>query len=375
MSSCKKLDFNYRQFIGDGEITYTGKADSLKVRGGDQRAELSWLLVADPKVTSYKIYWDNRQDSTSGTLVKTDNVDTVKVMLENLEEKVYEFEIFLLDHEGNSSVASSAVGQVWGDRYRDGLVNRVFRTPRVMPNNELELEWSWAETTLLYSEVKFQDINNKTVTHIVMPDAKFDTIRNFKAGNTFEVRSVFQPDSSAIDTFYSEYVSVETPKIDKWWEMDFTTTVSSGNQPDQFSVWISQDFNGVYDQQNVEAATWINITDQVTLATTNTQTESGPVDLGLWLMNNKHLYVAFRYDFVPGLGTQRNWTMRNFQVKSQITDDIFHDTESAGFQFVTKGPFQDGRLVVSNAWVYTLRGNVSDPDNALTAWLISDKIE
>src|SRR5690606_16328711 len=81
MSSCKKLDFNYRQFIGDGEITYTGKADSLKVRGGDQRAELSWLLVADPKVTSYKIYWDNRQDSTSGTLVKTDNVDTVKVML------------------------------------------------------------------------------------------------------------------------------------------------------------------------------------------------------------------------------------------------------------------------------------------------------
>src|SRR5690606_4651136 len=224
MSSCKKLDFNYRQFIGEGEITYVGKADSLKMRGGNHRAELSWLLVADPKVTTYKIYWDSRQD---------------------LEEKVCEFEVFVLDNEGNSSVSSSVIGQVWGDRYRESLVNRVFRTPTVLPGNELEIQWSRVEDALLHSEVRFKDEDNQTVTHIVSRDVSVDTIRGFPAGNSFEVRSAFKPDSTSIDTFYTDFETYTTPKINKWWEMDFKTTVSSGTQPDQLSVWISEDFNGI----------------------------------------------------------------------------------------------------------------------------------
>lgn len=376
MSSCKKLDFNYRQFIGEGEITYVGKADSLKMRGGNHRAELSWLLVADPKVTTYKIYWDSRQDSAVGSLTKTDDVDTVRLILEDLEEKVYEFEVFLLDNEGNSSVSSSVIGQVWGDRYRESLVNRVFRTPTVLPGNELEIQWSRVEDALLHSEVRFKDEDNQTVTHIVSRDVSVDTIRGFPAGNSFEVRSAFKPASTSIDTFYTDFETYTTPKINKWWEMDFKTTVSSGTQPDQLSVWISEDFNGIYDLENVESATWLNITDQVTLATNNTQTDAGPISVGTWLMDNKHFYVAFRYDFIPGLGTtQRNWTVRGFEVRSQLTDEVFYNTESAGFKWVTKGPFQDGRLAVSSAWVYTLRGNLNDPDNALTAWLISEKIE
>ena len=57
--SCKKMDDIYREFYESGETVYVGKADSIKVRGGNERVELTWLLLSDPKVASYKVYWNN----------------------------------------------------------------------------------------------------------------------------------------------------------------------------------------------------------------------------------------------------------------------------------------------------------------------------
>lgn len=375
MSSCKKLDFNYRQFIGEGEITYLGKADSLLLKGGNHRAELSWLLIADPKVTSYKIYWDNRQDSLSGSLTKTENVDTVSLILENLEEKIYEFEVFLFDDEGNSSVGVSAIGQVYGERYASGLTNRVFRTPKVLPGNELEMEWTIAENTLLYSEIKYQNIHDETVIHVVPSEVVLDTLKDFPSGNDFEVRSIFRPDSLAFDVFYTEYVTFSTPKVEKWWDLGFVTTLQYGAQPNQLSVWISQDFNGVYDEESVEAANWINVTDEFTLATNTTQTASGWMDVGPLLVDDASFYIAFRYDFVPGAGAQRTWTIRGFEVKSQLTEEVIYNTQTANFNLVTKGLWEPGRLAISASHVITLRGNSANTESPVTAWAVSNKIE
>src|SRR5690606_31000960 len=165
VSACKKLDDNYKQFIGDGEITYVGKADSLHLRGGDRRAELSWLLMSDPSVSSYKVYWNNRQDSLLGNLVKTDDVDTVRLIIDDLTEETHEFEVFLYDKDGNTSVLSSVVGKVYGPLYNRTLLNRLVREATSFRGNQLELSLGVAEETLLYSEVKYLNIHDELITH------------------------------------------------------------------------------------------------------------------------------------------------------------------------------------------------------------------
>ena len=201
---CQKMDFNYKQFTEKGETIYVGRPDSLLLRGGNERAELRWLLLSDPKITSYKIYWNNRQDSTSGNLNKTEHVDTVIVKISNLEEKTQEFEIFHYDKNGNSSVRSSVLGKVYGPRYINSLVNRTFKTPKRLTNNRVELNWTSPELNLLFSDITYSDINDNQVEYRVDRKVGLDTLINFPVGGVFDIKSAFKPDSLALDTFYTK---------------------------------------------------------------------------------------------------------------------------------------------------------------------------
>ena len=98
--SCGKMDDTYSEFVKDGERIYIAKADSLKVRGGNKRIQLSWLLLSDPKVVKYKVTWNNGRDSIVNPVVKTASVDTVTLMIDNIEEGTHEFEIYTYDKLG-----------------------------------------------------------------------------------------------------------------------------------------------------------------------------------------------------------------------------------------------------------------------------------
>src|SRR5690554_5060387 len=89
--ACEDMQDTYKEFVIDR--VYTGRPDSLLARGGENRVELSWLLLSDPKISSYKVSWNNGQDSIVGDLVKTDDVDTVRVVLDDLSENIYFFEV------------------------------------------------------------------------------------------------------------------------------------------------------------------------------------------------------------------------------------------------------------------------------------------
>lgn len=209
--SCKKMDFNYRQFVDGGEIIYIAKADSIKLRGGNNRLELSWLLLSDPKVHEYKVYWNNRKDSIKNLIQKTTEIDTVRVMLKNLAEGAIEFEIFMYDKLGNSSVKASKIGQVYGERYRSSLLNRTYMSTRRLVNKDLEFDWKSADNDVLFSEIKYTDNANKSIVKIVKNTAKLDTLKSFPIKGTMDLRTAFLPDTSAIDTFYTSYQTIVLP--------------------------------------------------------------------------------------------------------------------------------------------------------------------
>lgn len=206
--ACGDMEETYREFAKDGEIIYIGKADSIKVRGGRERIEIKWLLLSDPKVTSYKITWNNNSDSTVNSVVKTQNVDTVKVLLENLSEGIYNFKIYLYDNLKNSSVSSSVTAQSYGSFYESTLLNRVYTSVKRINVSDVAVTWSNPSEEQVGLELEYVDGAGVKITKSLRKDVLVDTLKNVPPGGTLEYRTSYKPESNALDVFHSAYNNV-----------------------------------------------------------------------------------------------------------------------------------------------------------------------
>ena len=199
---CEKMEDTYKQFYQDGETVYVGKADSLLVSPGRNRIELSWLLLSDPKVTGYKVYWNNRKDSVTGNVNKTAEIDTVRVLFTDMEEDIYHFEIFHYDKDGNSSIMASTVGRVYGETYQQSLLQRRLLSV-LRDRRDVLFEWDEAEMNVLGVELEYMNQENTVVKHFIYDDVSYDTLKNVMKEEEILYRTAFLPDRNAIDTFYT----------------------------------------------------------------------------------------------------------------------------------------------------------------------------
>ena len=95
------------EFIEEGPIVYIGKVDSLKAYAGRNRVMLEWQKLLDPRAKTAKIFWENRTKSTE--LQLTDKATLTQVVVEDLAEGSYVFEICTYDTYGNSSIMSEVM--------------------------------------------------------------------------------------------------------------------------------------------------------------------------------------------------------------------------------------------------------------------------
>lgn len=208
LASCGDMSDTYEQFTAGGETIYIGKADSLLARGGKDRIELSWLLLSDPKVTNYKIFWNNGYDSIAGRVTKTENVDTVRVILNNMPENVYSFDIYLYDDYGHSSIKSSIVGQSYGEFYEQSLINRVINSIKRISNDDVQINWSLPSTGFVQTELVYTNNAGEKITKTTPKSVMVDTLKNIPVKGSFEYRSMYLPEPDAIDAFFTPYSEV-----------------------------------------------------------------------------------------------------------------------------------------------------------------------
>lgn len=201
---CGKWDDVHRQFVGDGEISYTAKADSIRTRGGLNRIELSWLFTSDPKISKYKVYWNNRRDSIVNDFQRSPNVDTVRLMLNDMAEGTYHFEIFTFDNKGNSSVKAETVGRVYGEQYQRTLLSRALRGSTRFGNDRM-LNWIPADESLIRCELTYTNGDGELEEVWVGKAAETTLLENIPLAADFNLRSVFLPDTTALDTFYTDF--------------------------------------------------------------------------------------------------------------------------------------------------------------------------
>lgn len=206
--ACRKMDDYKEKYLSAGSITYAGKVDSVKAHPGDGRIMLSGLLIADPKITELRIYWNNRADSFVLPITRSAGIDTVRPILK-LEEGVKTFTINTFDKLGNRSVDVTITGRVYGEVYKSLLLNRTIKDG-LNAGDSVTIDWNVldASTGALGCELKYTDNGNALKTIFVKRTDTRTVLNNYKLGSKFNYRTVFLPDTLAIDTFYSKFQEV-----------------------------------------------------------------------------------------------------------------------------------------------------------------------
>ncbi len=208
--SCSDMNDNYEVFLKDGETIYPGKADSLKTFSGNHRIMLQWLLVSDPTVSRAKIYWNTKQDSLELPIQRTLGVDTVRVIVPNLDERTYTFTIYTFDNKGNKSVSSEVSGVAYGDVYISSLLRRAY-TKVAVTSGKLVITWKAAQKQSVGDELVYT-VNTGTEKTILVPVTETTTtLADYQTGTSFKYRSLYLPEETAIDTFYTDFITVTSP--------------------------------------------------------------------------------------------------------------------------------------------------------------------
>ncbi len=115
-------------------------------------------------------------------------------------------------------------------------------------------------------------------------------------------------------------------------EITFTTSLAAAtgsSTSTNLSVLVSNNFSGNYNQADIMAATWVDITSSITVPNSNQNVVLTP-----YVTAGKPLYVAFKFKTVNPALAQRAVTVSNFSFKTVYDDQIFENAKfvyDAGF--------------------------------------------
>lgn len=206
--SCEKQDKNFKEFLGDKEITYPGLVVKPRAKPGNLRAALVWNPSSDPSISRYVIYWNNKTDSLVVNSTNHNTADSITAVIPGLNEYIYSFTIFSYDAKGNRSIPLDINNvKVYGPVYQSGLLNRTYNAANpvtVSPNGNVRLNFLQKDTSVINISTEIKYTNRAGLTEIrqLSPDSSSIIIPNYKSGTALTYRSAYIPDRNSIDTFY-----------------------------------------------------------------------------------------------------------------------------------------------------------------------------
>lgn len=145
---CSDMNDIHQKYIDEKETIYLGMTDSLIALSGEGRMKLKWFINADPKIEQTVIYWNMRQDSLVKTVARTEKgIQADSVIINNLPEGTYSFELFNRNERGERSLFSTVQGISYGDSYRETLKNRSIASMKILAydkneqTSDVEITW------------------------------------------------------------------------------------------------------------------------------------------------------------------------------------------------------------------------------------------
>ena len=240
---CEKMDDSFKKFIVKGGHTYPGKAVDPVAHSGNHRILLSWKKGTDPTIVAAVVYWNNYTDSIEVDIPPTE--DSTNVFIENLAEQQFTFQIVTINNKGDRSVPAEVLGNSHGELYQESIPNRPILQTLFDGEGGVEIRWGAADLSdgAYGMQIRYTNLEDQNeIAYFPIEDSS-TIISNIK-GVSFDFRTVYLPDSTAIDTFYTAYENFEQepPSDPKSYLIDFAPAGNTEyNQPTE-----SPDKNGNY---------------------------------------------------------------------------------------------------------------------------------
>lgn len=225
LNSCKKMDSTYKDFIVNGGKYYPGKANNPKFQSGNLRGRMVWPNAADPKAIIARIFWNNYKDSVELQMPK--DKDSISYLFTSLPESFYSFVVKTYDGKGNVSVPVEVPGAVYGEVYQSRLLDRPLKESLLTVANKLSITWEAADISggAKAVDVEYTNLQGELKVQRFPTSLSKTDLSDYKVGTSFRYRTVYTPDSTAIDLFYTPYKTNETFFLDKkeWKVIAFST--------------------------------------------------------------------------------------------------------------------------------------------------------
>ena len=207
IASCKKMD-DYKKFADGGEVIYPSTFDSLKVISGNGRVMITGLLMGDPKVAKYRVFWNSGRDSLEAPFTRSGGVDTLKQVVNNLPEGPITFTVRTYDVKGNRSIPMIVTGNVYGQSFQssvDQRGNRAVLKTTFLPNGSAVINWANVDAYVgvLGMQVHYMDADNMardTIVPVQLTDQQ-TIIPNVGIKNALTYNTLYLPEKAGIDTF------------------------------------------------------------------------------------------------------------------------------------------------------------------------------
>lgn len=210
---CDGMNDIQQEYVEKGKRTYLGKVDSIEVTPGLNRVKLTWYIPADPRIENTIIYWNMKSDSIVKPFVRnTSGVQKDSVFVENLAEDTYIFEFRNTNTAGESSLLSSAQGNVWGEEFKETLRERKITARSYDPPLfKFKLTTVSSGDEIVYSKIKYVNEENKEVETRIENNVTDVSIPDLAIGSSFDIVTVFFP-AAGVDTIYKK-ITYDAPLV------------------------------------------------------------------------------------------------------------------------------------------------------------------
>ncbi|WP_164891073.1 DUF4998 domain-containing protein [Botryobacter ruber] len=189
------------------------RVTSVKSCPGRNRVKLWWKLPADERVVKSKVTWND--ETLSREIPVVAGKDTLSIIIDNLIEGNHTFTIYVLDKGGKLSEKVNVNAQAYGSQYEAALQNRAIKKLNYnAETSAAEIDWESAALGVVGAELEYTDAAAVAHTLFISPFSRSTTLDGFKTGESFRYRTLHMPNSSAIDTFYTAYETVEVLHLD-----------------------------------------------------------------------------------------------------------------------------------------------------------------
>jgi len=206
--ACDKDYYQYEKYINKGPIVYPGRADSVVILAGKERVQLRWAVPSDLNIVNYKVFWNFGTDSLSVPGRTPATGDSIKIFVANLAEGSYSFAVHSYDAGGRRSVGSQAFGNAYGSIFASTVYNRPIRTiKKDAVASRLEVAWVGLDAKCIGTEWQYTGVDGGAA-RLFSPIGDSTIITGCNVAQPISYRSLFLPETKAIDTFFTELKSL-----------------------------------------------------------------------------------------------------------------------------------------------------------------------